>query len=507
MSLRFLAACLATMIGTATCSPLVTARQTDRGTEPIESRVRVGNASLYVRAIGQGRPIVVLHGGPDFDHGYLLPDLDRLKDAFRLIYYDQRGRGRSADGVQPEDVTLASDIDDIDKVRAHVRLESAALLGHSWGTVLALEYALRYPNRVSHLVLMNPAPAFTSDLTAFRKVYVQKLGPHMERQRALVATAAYKEGDPDAVYERYRLHFKPALSRSEDYEKLMAAMKAGFIRQGREGIVKARAVEDRLMRDSWEIDSYDLLPKLRNLKIPALVIAGDHDFFPLEVAAHIAKAMPNARLVTFKACGHFAYLECPTDVRNALADFFKRPRAAALPPSPVQSAAPPVRTAAEPAIVIQGYKDGLAGVRAANPDVHLRVGRDPSGPDEPVLFVEYPAPTADPAGRDVHCDAEAHDWTAGRALSFHVKPEQSIRISVSFLDRHRVAYTAWTDLKGGEWQRVRIPFDEIRPNPYFQPPGAKTGEPIDVSAVTGIAFAPQDRTAGRLAIGTFVVSN
>ena len=81
-----------------------------------------------------------------------------------------------------------------------------------------------------------------------------------------------------------------------------------------------------------------------------------------------------------------------------------------------------------------------------------------------------------------------------------------MRLSVSFLDRNRIAYTAWTELKGGAWQLVRIPFDEIRPNPYFQPPDAKTGASLDVSAVGSIAFAPHDQTAGRLAIGRFVVS-
>lgn len=84
---------------------------------PRESRVQAGKASLYSREVGRGQPLIILHGGPDFDHRYLLPDLDRLADAFRLIYYDQRGRGRSADQVMPEDVTLASDIDDLDKVR------------------------------------------------------------------------------------------------------------------------------------------------------------------------------------------------------------------------------------------------------------------------------------------------------------------------------------------------------------------------------------------------------
>jgi proline iminopeptidase len=111
----------------------------------------------------------------------------------------------------------------------------------------------------------------------------------------------------------------------------MAMMKAAFIRQGKEGILKARAIEDRLMLDTWQVASYNLLPKLRTLRIPALVIAGDHDFFPVEVAAHIARAIPNAQLATLRNCGHFAYLECAGDVRNALNDFFRRARAAGRP--------------------------------------------------------------------------------------------------------------------------------------------------------------------------------
>jgi proline iminopeptidase len=272
--------------------------------------------------------MIVLHGGPDFDSGYLLPDLDRLADRYRLIYYDQRGRGRSADGVRPDDVTLASDLEDLDKVRQHFHLAAPVLLGHSWGTTLALEYALRYPARVSRLILMNPAPASASDLAVFRKAYLDALGADMERQRAIASTPAYKEGDPETVAERYRIHFEHALARPADYEKLMAAMKARFISQGKEGILKARAAEDRLMRDTWQMDGYDLTPRLSNLKIPSLVITGDHDFIPVAIAEHIARALPGSRMVTLKDCGHFSYLECPAGVRTAIDDFFKRAGAA-----------------------------------------------------------------------------------------------------------------------------------------------------------------------------------
>jgi len=149
MRLRFVAAGLAAGMVTASQGHTATAQKAEPGATPSESRIPVGGARLYARVVGQGPAVVVLHGGPDFDHGYLLPDLDRLKDGFRLIYYDQRGRGKSAEHVQPGDVTLASDVDDLDKLRRHFRLDAPTLLGHSWGALLALEYAVRHPTRVS----------------------------------------------------------------------------------------------------------------------------------------------------------------------------------------------------------------------------------------------------------------------------------------------------------------------------------------------------------------------
>jgi proline iminopeptidase len=314
----------AVSILTATVPPSARVFQGRPSPAPVEARIPVGSASLYARVVGEGWPAIVLHGGPDFDHNYLLPDLDQFGNTFRLIYYDQRGRGRSADNVRPEDVTLLSEVDDLDKVRQHFRVDAAVLLGHSWGTVLALEYALRHPTRVSHLILMNPAPVSAADVALLRKAYLQKLGSEMERQREIVASPGYKAADPEVVAARYRIHFRPALHRPEHYERLMTAMKAAFVSQGKEGILKARAVEDRLMQDTWQVPGYDLLPQLRRLRMPTLVIAGENDFIPLPVAEHIAAAIPGAKLVTIKECGHFAYLECADPLRVAFDDFFAR---------------------------------------------------------------------------------------------------------------------------------------------------------------------------------------
>ena len=265
---------------------------------------------------------MVLHGGPDFDHTYLLPDMDRLfAGTSHLIYYDQRGRGESADGVRPEDVSMASEVADLDRVRAHFGVESAVILGHSWGAVLAAEYAIRHPERVSQLILMNPAPVTTADFTAFRTARNQKVGTGLDRLRAIQASDAYKNGDPDAVTAYYRIHFKPALVRPEHYEQVIATLRASFTK---DGILKARAVEDRLVNDTWLTPGgYDLLPKLKTLTIPTLVLASDHDFIPASAAEHLAQAMPKARLVMLKDCGHFSYMECPAPVRTAVDGFLR----------------------------------------------------------------------------------------------------------------------------------------------------------------------------------------
>jgi proline iminopeptidase len=79
------------------------------------------------------------------------------------------------------------------------------------------------------------------------------------------------------------------------------------------------------MRSTWEVPGYDLLPELAGLRIPTLVIAGEHDFM-VGAAERIGGAIPGAQLGIFKDCGHFAFLECPGELRNALNSFFARPR-------------------------------------------------------------------------------------------------------------------------------------------------------------------------------------
>ena len=284
-----------------------------------EGMIPVKNAELYYREIGQGRPIIILHGGPDFDHTYLLPDMDRLSDTFRLIYYDQRGRGKSAGNVQPEDVTLQSELEDIESLREYFRLKTFALLGHSWGGLLAMEYALRHPKRVSHLILMNTAPVSHNDFMLLQQHRRQRPAADIAKLNALSSDAKYQEGDPDTVAEYYRNHFRATLRGEEHLEKLIKSLRSSFTK---EGILKARKIEERLINETWLSSEYNLLPKLGQLTMPTLIIHGDHDHIPVECAAHIAEAISGRQFVLLRDCGHFPYLECPQEIHREMISFF-----------------------------------------------------------------------------------------------------------------------------------------------------------------------------------------
>jgi proline iminopeptidase len=275
----------------------------------------IDGARLYVHEIGAGHPVVVIHGGPDFDHTYLRPELDRLADRFRLVYYDQRGRGRSAGGVSAEDVSISSEVEDLDRLRGHLGYDWVAVLGHSWGGLLAMEYAVRHPDRVSHLVLMNTAPALHVDWLRFRDDLRRRRSEHdLKAMTAIAADPAYARGDPAADAAYYRVHFRIALP-PELLDRVVDRLRTHFTPAS---VLTARAIEERLYERTCRRPDYDLLTRLRPLAVPTLVVHGDQDLIPVDAARHIADAIPGARLHVLEGCGHFAYLERPDDLHELM---------------------------------------------------------------------------------------------------------------------------------------------------------------------------------------------
>jgi len=266
--------------------------------------------------------VIILHGGPDFNHDYFLPEMDRLSDTFRLIYYDQRGRGKSVGSVQPEDVTIQTEIEDLEDLRITFQLETVAVLGHSWGGLLAMEYVIRHPGRVSHMILMNTAPASHDDYMLLRQERRKSAPEDIGKLKAISSSDSYEEGDLETDAAYYRIHFRSTLRQPEDLERIVKSLRVSFTK---DSIRKARAIEDHLMNETWLSAGYDLLPRLNQLRIPTLVIHGDHDIVPVECASHIALAIPGARFVLLKETGHFSFLESTEEVREEIVDFLYAP--------------------------------------------------------------------------------------------------------------------------------------------------------------------------------------
>src|SRR4029453_2167342 len=121
-------------------------------------RVRPGttmlirDVSLFIKVVGRGDPLLLMHGGPGADHTTMLA-FRRLADRFTLVFYDHRGNGRSTGA--PSSMTWENLTADAAALRQRLGFERWAVLGHSFGGHVALEYALRYPDRLSHLILLD----------------------------------------------------------------------------------------------------------------------------------------------------------------------------------------------------------------------------------------------------------------------------------------------------------------------------------------------------------------
>ena len=282
---------------------------------PREGYVPVDNAELSYREIGQGRPIIVIHGGPDLDRTYLLPDMDRLADSYRLIYYDQRGRGKSRGELRLQDTGIEQYVEDLDSVRRYLQLDSVVILGHSWGGHVAMQYALRHQDRGSHMILMNTAPASHEDYLLMREERLRRRSAQEQQLNALVSSQRYREGDPEAVAEYCRIDCGTAFKQPELIERLdLTATK--------EDVLRGREIENRLMEGLYWTEGFTIIPALEKLRTPTLIIHGDYDFVPVQCAIHTANAITGARLVIVDECGHFSYIEAPERVHKAIDEFF-----------------------------------------------------------------------------------------------------------------------------------------------------------------------------------------
>jgi proline iminopeptidase len=269
------------------------------------------DARLFYEVVGTGDPIIVVHGGPGLDHAYLQPGLDALAIRNTLIYYDQRGTGRSVTALDSSGVSLDAFVGDIEALREALGYQRVTLLAHSFGALIALDYAARHPENVRALILMNPVEPGSRYLAERAARQQAARTPEDSTElAALIGGEAFAARDPATVSQFYRILFRQTLRDRARISELELDLAEATADNGPE-------VQRLLGESLGELDWWDRLPEIA---VPTLVLHGRYDLLPLEVSQEIAATLPRARLVVL-ASGHFPYLEDPDGLLSAVSSF------------------------------------------------------------------------------------------------------------------------------------------------------------------------------------------
>lgn len=261
----------------------------------------IRDVSLAVEVEGNGPPLVLMHGGPGADQWTLLP-LRRLADRFTLVFYDHRCNGRST-GAPVESMTWENLTADADALRERLGFDRWAVLGHSFGGNVALEYVLRYPARVSHLVLMDAG----GDTW-----WPRENGPEILARRGF---------DPKLVALVRRFFH----GRIRPDEMMRAMLRMGDAYHHRRGISLLWLMTRDLLAGEWRtkmrpealihagrvlLDGWTVMDRLGEVTAPTLVMGGRDDFlYPPEHQAQVAAGIPGARLRIIERAGHNPHSE------------------------------------------------------------------------------------------------------------------------------------------------------------------------------------------------------
>ncbi len=276
--------------------------------------VSVGDTELYIVVKGTGFPIFLLHGGPGLEHQFLGNYFDDLTDRFQLIFVDQRGQGKSKD-VPFETITTKQSAQDINSLAKELKIDSYAILGHSYGAFVALEHAVRYPGVAENIILLNgldtykrqhETPRVSIEIPkGFREAqeeYYRLINiaeNEREASKALDVLLPYYFGDPTDV-----------------------ELINDFREQTKEGVFK-----HKLLYSCFDNNygGFDLRDKLDRVENRVLIISGDSDLFCRSfISEEMYKKIKEAELVIYYKTGHMTFVEKNTEVLNEIRNFIRK---------------------------------------------------------------------------------------------------------------------------------------------------------------------------------------
>ena len=296
-------------------------------------RARIRDTEIYFDVDGAGlvpdgaamreRPVgFAIHGGPGGDHSGFKPGYAALTAAMQVVYFDHRGQGRSARG-DPARWTLDETVEDMEALRRHLGLGPIVSIGTSYGGMVAQAHAARYPEAVSHLILLVTAAhgGFIPRAEAFVRAH------GTAEQRAVCDTLWAGGFRDEAAVKRYYAAMGPLYARRHDPAK--AAEGAARTIHSPEALNRAFGPEGFLRR-------FDLRPELPRITAPPLVVSGAHDWIcPPAFGEEIHRLIPQSRYLLFEQSSHSLRVDEPERLTAEILRFVAAsPPALAEQPSP-----------------------------------------------------------------------------------------------------------------------------------------------------------------------------
>ncbi|PCI52756.1 MAG: hypothetical protein COB36_14510 [Alphaproteobacteria bacterium] len=251
--------------------------------------------------------LILLHGGPGWDHSVFRPHFNRLTDIAQIIYLDQRGHGRSKK-TDPREWSLQKWADDIPVFCKKLGIEKPCILGHSFGGYVAQAYAVSYPDHASKLILMNTSPK-------------------INRQRKY---NVFKRLGGSEVMEAAREYWENITPQSGmNYLKKCIPYTSQHVRDPNEisRVKLRREILFHFHNTQLQLDTFDYREQLSKITCPVLVIGGEDDpVTPIEDSKDLVAYLPtrHVRFEQISECGHASYIDQPDKVFQAIGEFIKR---------------------------------------------------------------------------------------------------------------------------------------------------------------------------------------
>lgn len=281
-----------------------------------ETFVKADGAQIFCRVFGKGDPIIVIHGGPGLSQDYLLPQMARLAKDHLVIFYDQRGCGRSTGEINADTMQIKIFLNDLEAIKKSFGFKKVTILGHSWGGLLAMQYANGYPESIHKLILLNSVPASSEEHAQFGQEWIKRMAPYQDELKAIKETPQFVNGDPATVEKYNRIVFRQYCCnpKNADFLNLCMSQKAA--------VDGAKVLA--LFKQNFFSKTYNFYYQLKQINIPTLIIHGDCDPVPPSSAQNIHESIKGSKYILIKDCGHFPYVEAPEELFNYLNDFFRQ---------------------------------------------------------------------------------------------------------------------------------------------------------------------------------------